>query len=109
MSAMKFIDDLEADFGVRHFAAAKFQRDLHLHVFAQKIDGVHQLDAEVVRVNARAQLHFLDDGGVLMLLGFLFLLGHFVTEFAEIHEAADGRHWRWRRFPPGPRRAAARD
>ena len=92
MSAMKFIDDLKADFGVRHFAAAKFQRDLHLHVLAQKIDRVRQLDAQVVRVNARAQLDFLDDGGVLVLLGFLFLLGHFVAEFAEIHQPADRRH-----------------
>ena len=70
----EFVDDLEADFGVRHFAAAKLERDLHLHVFAQKIDGVLQLDAEVVRVNARAQLHFLDGGGVLVLLdSFSFL------------------------------------
>ena len=50
----EFLDDLEADLGVRHFAAAKFQRDFHLHVFAQEIDRVLHLDAEVVRVNARA-------------------------------------------------------
>jgi len=29
---------------------------------------------------------------MLMLLGFLFLLGDFVAVFAEIHEPADGRH-----------------
>jgi hypothetical protein len=52
---------------------------------------VGQFDAEVVRVYARAQLHFLDDGGVLVLLGFLFLLGDFVAVFAEIDEAADRR------------------
>ena len=32
----EFFDDLEADFGVRHFAATEFERDLDLHVFAQK-------------------------------------------------------------------------
>ena len=50
----EFIDDLEADLRVRHFTAAKFQSHLDLHVFAQKTDGVHDLDAEVVRINARA-------------------------------------------------------
>jgi hypothetical protein len=40
--------------GVRHFAAAEFERDLHLHVLAEKIHRVRDLDAEVVRVNARA-------------------------------------------------------
>ncbi len=88
----KFVDDLKADFGVSVFAAAKFQRDLHLHVLAQKADRVFQLDAKVMRINARAQLDFLDDGGVLVLLGFLLLLGHFVTVFTEIHEAADRWH-----------------
>lgn len=88
----KFVYDGEADLGVRHFAAAKFQGDLHLHVFAQKINCVRQLDAEVVRINARAQLHFLDDGSVVVFLGFLFLLGDLVTVFSEIHQAADGRH-----------------
>src|SRR5271155_3696812 len=45
-----------------------------------------------MRVNARTQLNFLDDGGVLVLLGFFFLLRHFIAVFSEIHEAADGRH-----------------
>ena len=50
----KFVDDLEADFRVRHFATAEFERDLHLHVLTEKIHRVRDLDAEVVRVNARA-------------------------------------------------------
>src|SRR5580700_9168830 len=33
-----------------------------------------------------------------MLFGFLFLLGHFVTVFAEIYEAADGWHGGGRDF-----------
>lgn len=52
--SQKFVDDLEADFRVRHFAAAEFERDLHFHVLAEKIHRVRDLDAEVVRVNARA-------------------------------------------------------
>ena len=42
----------------------------------------------------RAELHFLDLVGVLMLLGFLVLLGLFVAELAEIHDAADRRRRR---------------
>ena len=44
-----------------------------------------------MRINLRAQLHFLDLVGVLVLLGFFFLLGEFVTILAKIHEAANGR------------------
>ena len=50
----KFIDDGKSDLGVRHFTSAKFQRDLHLHVLAEKIYRVRQLDSQIVRVNARA-------------------------------------------------------
>lgn len=50
----ELLDDLKADFGVRHFATTKFQGDFHLHVFAQEIDGVLHFDAEIMRVNARA-------------------------------------------------------
>src|ERR1017187_8522636 len=87
----KFVDDLKADFGMRHFAPAEFQRDFHFHVLAQKINRVRDLDAEVVRVNPRAELNLFDGRGVLMLLGILLLLGLFVTVFAEIHEPADRR------------------
>ncbi len=87
----KFVDDLKADFGVRHFAPAEFQRDFHFHVLAQKINRVRNLDAKVVRVNPRAELNLFDGRGVLVLLGILFLLGLFVTVFAEIHEPADWR------------------
>ena len=88
----EFFDDLEPDLGVGVFAAAKFQRDLHLHVFAKKINGVRGLDAEIMRINARTQLDFLHDRGVLVLAGIFFLLGEFVAELAEVHEPADGRH-----------------
>ena len=50
-----------------------------------------RFEKEIVRVNLRAKLDFLDLVGVLVLPGFLVLLGLFVTELAEIDEAADGR------------------
>ena len=87
----KFIDALKAKFRVGHFAAAELEHNLDLHVFAQKIDRVAQFDAEVVWINFGAELDFLDLVGVLVLAGFLVLLGLFVAKFAEIHEPADGR------------------
>ena len=87
----KFIDDLEADLRVRHFAALELERDLDLHVFAQKIDRVLKLDAEIMRVDARAQLDFLHRRSVLMLARFLFLLREFVAEFADLDKPADRR------------------
>ena len=94
---------LKAEFRVGHFAAAEFQDHLDLHVLAQEIDGVAQLDAEIMRVNLRAELDFLDLVGVLVLAGFLVLLGLFVAELAEIHQPADRRRRRWGRSRPGPR------
>jgi hypothetical protein len=87
----KFFDDLKTEFLVRHFPAAEFERDLHLHVLAQKTSRMLDLDAEIVRINAGTQLDFLDDGGVLVLFGILLLLGLFVAELADFNETADGR------------------
>ena len=64
----KFIDDLKPEFRVRHFTPAEFQGDFHFHVLAQKINRVHDLDAEIVRVNPRAELNFFDGRGVLVFL-----------------------------------------
>ena len=41
----KFFDDLKTEFLVRHFPPAKFERDLHLHILAQKADRVLDFDA----------------------------------------------------------------
>ena len=57
-----------------------------------KINRVLELDAEIVRVNTRTQLHFLHGRGVLVLARFLFLFGKFVAVFANLDEAADRRH-----------------
>ena len=87
----ELLHDLETEFGVGHFAAAEFQGDLDLHVFAEEIHGMLDFDAEIVRVNFRAELDFLDLVGVLVFPGFLFLLRLFVAELAVIDQAADGR------------------
>jgi len=59
---------------VGHFPAAELEHDLDLHVFAEEINGVGQLDAEVMRVNLGAELDFLDLVCVLMLADSLSFL-----------------------------------
>src|SRR3954452_13463413 len=46
-------------------------------------------------VDRGAELDFLDPVGVLMLLGFLFALGLFITVLAVINQAADRRRGIW--------------
>ncbi len=87
----ELLNHLEADLGVRHLTTAEFQGDFDLHIFAQEINGMPNLDAQIVRIDFGAQLDFLHLGGVLMLLGFLVALGLFVAELAEIHNPANRR------------------
>ena len=54
----QFFHLLESEFLVRHLPAAEAQGDLHLHVFAEKIHRVLQLDAEIMRVNVGAESGF---------------------------------------------------
>ena len=70
----EFSHHLEAVFLVRHFAAAEAQRDLDFHLLAEEVDGMAQFNPEIVRIDRRAELDFLDLVGVLVLFGFLFLL-----------------------------------
>ena len=61
----EFLDDLETKLRVRHFASAEFQHDFDLHVLAEKINRVHHLDTEVVRINARKlETTLADDAAV---------------------------------------------
>jgi len=84
----ELVDHFKAHIGVRHFPATKFKGDLHLHVFAKKINRMVDFDTQVMGVNARAELNLFDGGSMLVLPGFFFLLGDFVAVFAEIHQAA---------------------
>ena len=88
----EFFHHLETKFRVLHLATPETQRHFHLHVFAEEIYGVADFDRKIMRINARAELDFFYRGSVLMLLGFLFLLGQFVSVFAEVHHPANGRH-----------------
>ena len=82
--------DLEPELLVGHLPATEPKRDLDLHFITQEIDGVTRLHAEIVGVDRRAELDFLDLVGVLMFPGFLFLFRLFVAELAIIDQAADG-------------------
>ena len=87
----EIVDLLKTKFRVRHFPSAKTQSDFHFHFLTEKIDGVLQFHTEIMRINRRAELDFLNFIGVLMFPGFLVLLGLFVTVFAEVDQLADGR------------------
>ncbi len=87
----KFVDDLETELCMGHFASAEFEGDFHLHILAEKVNGVLDFDAEIVRIDLGAELNLFDLVGVLMFLGFFVPLGLLVTVFAEVHHATDGR------------------
>ncbi len=87
----EFIHGLKTEFLVSHFAAPEAERDFHLHLLAKKVDGMVELDPEIMGINGRAELDFLNFIGVMVLLGFLFLFGLFVTKLAEIDQPADRR------------------
>lgn len=55
------------------------------------MSGFHR---EIVSVNPRAELNFLNDRGVLIFLGLLVLFCLFVTELSKVH---DPTNWRGRR------------
>ena len=82
----------ETKFLVRHFASAEAKAHFHLHVLAEEIDGMPELHAEIMRINIRAELDFLNLVRVLVFLAFLILFGLLVTELAEVNEPAN----RWR-------------
>lgn len=82
---------LKTNFRVRHFAATKPQSHLDLHVLAKEVYCASHFERQVMRINAGAQLDFLEEIGVLVLAGFLFLLRLLVAELAVVNEPADGR------------------
>src|SRR5689334_15043412 len=87
----KFINNLEANLRVGHFASAEFEGDFYLHILAKEINRVLDFDAEIMRINLRTELNLFDLVGVLMLLGFFVALGLLVAIFAKVDEAAHRR------------------
>lgn len=93
----EFLHHLKTIFLVRHLPASKTQRHFHLHVFTKEIDRMRQFHPKIMRINRWTQLNLFDLVGVLMFLGFLLLLGLFVTEFPKINNATY-RRCRVRRY-----------
>lgn len=84
-------DGLFPKFRVGHFAASESQYDLHLHLIAEKFDGMVQLEVEVMRVDVGPELDFLELAGVAVFLGVVLFLRLLVLVLAEIDDSADGR------------------
>lgn len=70
---------------------AKHQGDLDLVALFKKTPGVARLRFEVVVINSRTVLHFLEMDDVLLLFRLPRLLCLFELELAEVHDANDGR------------------
>jgi len=87
----EFVHDLETDLSMGHFAPSEFEGHFDLHILAQEIHGMLDFYAEIMRIDLRAELDFLDFVRVLMLLGFLVPLGLLVTVLAKVHQAANWR------------------
>jgi hypothetical protein len=85
------LDDLDAEFLVSHFAAAKPEGGFDLHVIAEKIDGMTEFHAEVMGIDGGGELDFFDAVGVLMFFGFFVAFGLFVAVFAVVDEATNWR------------------
>src|SRR5947207_4760277 len=90
------LEQTDAEFLVRHLAAAETQRDLRLVAFAQEPDQVPELDLVIALVGAGAEFHFLNLNLLELELRFVRPLRLTVLELAEIHDPAD-RGFRERR------------
>src|SRR2546422_3683582 len=85
------LQQTDAEFLVRHLAAAETQRDLGLVAFAQEPDQVPELDLVIALVGTGAEFHFLDLDLLELQLRFVRSLRLAVLELAEIHDPADRR------------------
>lgn len=84
-------NDLKTIFCMRHFPPAELQGDFHLHFFAEEIHRVLYFHTQVVRINLRTELNFLNACGVLMFSGFFVTLGLLIPELAVVNQATDRR------------------
>ena len=75
------------ELGVRDLAAAEHHRHLHLVLLFQKPARVPRLGVEVVIVDPRSVLHFLELDHVLLLLRHSRLLRHFELVLPVVHDA----------------------
>src|SRR4051794_30114034 len=87
----------ETQLGATLLATAEHDRHLDLVARLEEPDHVTLLGLVVVRVDLGAELHFLDDGLLLVAPGFARLECALVLELAEVHELAH-RRARHRRY-----------
>ena len=74
---------------VGNLATTKHDRDLHSVFMTEKLACLLDLEIDVVLTRLGPQPDFLGLGVVRMAFGLLFVL--LVFEFAEVHDAANGR------------------
>lgn len=75
---------------MRDLSTAKHERDLHFIAFFEKAARMARFCLEVMVIDSRTVLHFLEMDDVLFFLGLARLLGLFKLEFSEVHDADDG-------------------
>ena len=79
------------DFLMGHFAATEAQGDFHLVAFGEERCGVLHFNAEIVVVDHRAELDFLQLDHFLLFAGFVGFLLKLVLVFAVVEDFADRR------------------
>ena len=82
------VHHLEAEFLVRHLAAAEAKCHLDLVALVQELDHAPHLDVVIMRVDVGAHLDFLDVNGLLFLSGDILLLLRLILVFAIIEDLA---------------------
>ena len=88
----EFLDRFEPELLMGHLTAPEFERNLDLHVIAQKINPTHHFHPKIVRINRGAELNLLHPVRVLVLLGVFVLFGNLITKFTIIDNPAYRRH-----------------
>ncbi len=86
------VDDLVAEFAVRHLAAAEAQARLDLVTFVQKADCLVLLGLVVVLVNRNGEFNFLDDDDLLLLACCTLTLFLLVEKASIVLDTADRRN-----------------
>jgi hypothetical protein len=81
---------------VRHFAAAKTQRDLCLVAFTQEPDQIAQLDLVVAFIRSGTKFDLFDLDLLQLESRLVLLLGLTVFELTVVHDAANRRFGRRR-------------
>ncbi len=79
-----------ADVGMRHLAAAEADRDLDAVAVGKELLGILELCVEIADIDAGRHTDLFDLDHVLVLLRFLFALALFKAELAVVHELAHG-------------------